>query len=477
MIEILLKDHFLNVQFFHDQWYQVTDQCFIFAVYQHFRKRLTYFDPLFFTRTATEPYQGSDDIHTFFHALVYQGQIGLREEGNVNGIFTGQIGIDLIRDERCDRCDQFGNADQDLISRRVNTLLVFRQFFCIESTTCTTDIPVGQIFCHKIGNRSDGSHMVILIHIFRYIVYELIVFAEDPAIEFRSLCIVDRKGSRIDIILICVKDKEVIYVPQGSEELADHVFEAFFVELGRRPCRRYGQQIPSGRIRAVFIQHFKRRYGIALVLGHLFTLFVEDQVVDQYVSVWRTAFDNCRNCHQRIEPASGLVDAFADEVCREQLIKVLRVFKRIMPLCERHGTGVKPAVHNFRDSVHRLAAFRAGQGHIIHIRSVQLDRFIDIFVCQFHQLFPGADAVQMTAFASPDRDRRAPVSGTGDRPVFDFCQPVAETLFADIFRIPVDCIIVCNELILQLGHFDIPGWLCIINQRRIASPAVRIVML
>ena len=38
-------------------------------------------------------------------------------------------------------------------------------------------------------------------------------------------------------------------------------------------------------------------------------------------------------------------------------------------------------------------------------------------------------------------------------------------------------IVICDELILELGHFDVPGRFCVVNQRRIASPAVRIVML
>ena len=160
------------------------------------------------------------------------------------------------------------------------------------------------------------------------------------------------------------------------------------------------------------------------MFGHFLALFVEDQVVDQYVLIRRAALDDRGNCHQRIEPASGLVDPLADEVRREELIEVLGVFKRIMPLCERHGAGVKPTVHDLRNSVHRLAAFRTGQGHIIHVRSVQFNRFVDLLVRELHQFLTGTDTVQMTAFASPDRNRGTPVSGTGNRPVLDLREPV-----------------------------------------------------
>ena len=83
----------------------------------------------------------------------------------------------------------------------------------------------------------------------------------------------------------------------------------------------------------------------------------------------------------------------------------------------------------------------------------------------------------MSAFTSPDRDRRSPVSGAGDGPVFYFCQPVSEALFANIIRIPVYCIVVGNQLIFEFAHFNVPGRFCIINQRCAASPAVWVIVL
>ena len=39
---------------------------------------------------------------------------------------------------------------------------------------------------------------------------------------------------------------------------------------------------------------------------------------------------------QRIEPASRLVDAFAYEICREELIEVVFMFEWVVPLAVRH---------------------------------------------------------------------------------------------------------------------------------------------
>ncbi len=61
------------------------------------------------------------------------------------------------------------------------------------------------------------------------------------------------------------------------------------------------------------------------------------------------------------EPSRRLVDGFADELCGEEPLKQLLIFKRIMELRERHAAAVVPAVDNLRHPVHGLAALGAGK--------------------------------------------------------------------------------------------------------------------
>ena len=110
------------------------------------------------------------------------------------------------------------------------------------------------------------------------------------------------------------------------------------------------------------------------------------------------------------------------------------VLKRIVPLCERHGAGVEPAVHDLRDPVHGLAAVRTCEMSRRPHTVCAVRWSHRWLVCLCNQLFSAADAFQMSAFASPDWNRRAPVSVSGDRPVLDLFQPVAETLLADEIR-------------------------------------------
>ena len=104
-------------------------------------------------------------------------------------------------------------------------------------------------------------------------------------------------------------------------------------------------------------------------------------------------------------PAMG-----AEELDPETFVEILLMFKRIMPLGKRHRSRVEPAVYHIRDSIHRLAALRAFYMYVIDIRSMQFYAFIYVFHGFLNQFFSAADALEMSAFTTPDRDRHSPVT-------------------------------------------------------------------
>ena len=55
-------------------------------------------------------------------------------------------------------------------------------------------------------------------------------------------------------------------------------------------------------------------------------------------------------------------------------------------------------------------------------------------------------------------------------------QPVAKAAFTDGFRDPVDRLVVRDELVLYGRHLDEPLRTCIVQERRVAAPAMRIAM-
>ena len=93
--------------------------------------------------------------------------------------------------------------------------------------------------------------------------------------------------------------------------------------------------------------------------------------------------DQGRDCQQGVEPSTCLVYGLGDEICRELLLKEFLILKRIMMLCERHGTGIEPAVDYLRYTVHLLTALRTGDGDIIDERTMQLYLAISLFIHLF----------------------------------------------------------------------------------------------
>ena len=138
------------------------------------------------------------------------------------------------------------------------------------------------------------------------------------------------------------------------------------------------------------------------------------------IFIWCFIEKQCRFCHQRMEPSTGLIHGLGNELCRELRFKQFFVFKWIVILCKRHCSGIKPAVNNFRHTFHLLAAIRAGKCHTIDIWAVKFQFFCGCISGTLCQFFPASDTFLVsTAFTLPDIERSSPITVTGDRPILN----------------------------------------------------------
>ena len=281
---------------------------------------------------------------------------------------------------------------------------------------------------------------------------------------------------RVELVDLRIEDEERVGVPQRAHVLAGRLVDGLGVEAVGHPRRGVVVEEPAHGVRALRVEHAPRIDGVADVLAHLLAVLIL-HVTHHNAVLERIGIEHAgRNCQQRIEPAARLVNGLGDEVGREAALKLLLVFKRIMPLCERHRAGVIPAVDDFLLAVHVAAALRAGQHDVIDIRAMQLDIRIDI-MAELQQLFAAADDVHMAALTGPDRQRRAPVALAGKAPVDDVIQEVAHAAFLDVVRHPVDGAVVAHQLVVHGGHLDEPALAGVVDERRIAAPAERIIVL
>ena len=75
---------------------------------------------------------------------------------------------------------------------------------------------------------------------------------------------------------------------------------------------------------------------------------------------------------ERVEPASSLVDGFADEVGGEALVEPVLVLERVMPLGVRHGAGVEPGIGDFGATLGCRAALLAANLDVVNVGSVRI---------------------------------------------------------------------------------------------------------
>ena len=77
---------------------------------------------------------------------------------------------------------------------------------------------------------------------------------------------------------------------------------------------------------------------------------------------------------------------------------------------------------------------------------------------------------------SPNRKWRTPVAFTGKRPVFNITNEISKTSLLQMFRIPINVVIISNKRFLNICHCDKPRFHCIIYQWRLTSPTKRVIM-
>jgi hypothetical protein len=87
-------------------------------------------------------------------------------------------------------------------------------------------------------------------------------------------------------------------------------------------------------------------------------------------------------------------------------------------------------------------------------------------------MFPTAS--QIALFPFPQGDRRSPIAVAADRPIAGIFEPFSEPAVLDVTRHPVDLFIGRDDLVLDLLNSDKPRRDCLVDQRRVGSPAKRI---
>ena len=289
---------------------------------------------------------------------------------------------------------------------------------------------------------------------------------ERPAVEVGR-----RPGELRHVVDVRVQDVEAVRVPQLEQELAHRLADRLGREQVAVPRLLGGQEVPAERVGAVLVDDLPRRDDVPQRLRHLLALGIRDVPEDEHRLVGRLVEQQRRDREQRVEPAARLVDRLADVVGREALLEDVLVLERRVVLGERHAAGVEPHVDDLGDALHRLAAVGAVPRRRVDERPV---RILEHVARLLRQLGQRPDALGVAVRAPPDRQRRAPVALARDRPVDVVLQPAPHAAVLDVLGVPVDRLVGGEQAVAQLRRADEPRRLGVVEERRPATPAVRV---
>ena len=146
-------------------------------------------------------------------------------------------------------------------------------------------------------------------------------------------------------------------------------------------------------------------------------------------------------------------------------------------LCKWHCSGIEPAVDYFRYTMHFFSTIRTFECNCIDIRTMKFYFGIIWITASLREFCAASDTLLMTTLTLPYRKWCSPVTVTGNTPVLDILKPVTKTSFSDGLRNPVYGVIVADQVIFDCSHLDEPGFSCVVDERCVTSPAVRIFML
>ena len=113
---------------------------------------------------------------------------------------------------------------------------------------------------------------------------------------------------------------------------------------------------------------------IALGLAHLAAILRQDMAEADDILVGRSVKEQRGYGMERIEPATRLVNGFADVVSLLLPFPDFLVLERVVPLGHRHGTRIVPSIGHLADAAHGATIWRR-PGQFVHIGTMQIQVF------------------------------------------------------------------------------------------------------
>ncbi len=344
-------------------------------------------------------------------------------------------------------------------------------------------VPVGEAVHERLERDRRGVE-VVAVEGGAHLAGGAVEVGQDPAVErlaARHGRALRPAGARVEPVARGVLLEELVDVEHLEQERAPRVADRLVHEPHRLAGGHVAVEEPAEGVRAVEVEHLGRRAVVLVLLAELLPLRVEHVAEHQAALVGGPVEQGRADGVERVEPAARLVDRLADERGRERPLEPLGAARDVgvAPLRERHGARVEPAVDHVEHAPGGRPALGARDLDRVDPRAVRVELGVDRGV-QLVQLLDRADHAETAAArgrALPHRQRRAPEPLARQRPVLVVGEEVAEPPVADVLGEPLDRLVARDEPLLDLGGADEPRLARVVQERGLAAPAVRVVVL
>ena len=279
---VLCLRHLFDVQLVEDDPLQLVVQIEVaFGRHDHLRERLAVFEVARVARGTTQNDHFQHRIHALFELLIDGGLVAdgegahMHRPGRVLIEVRHEVLVHLLGDERRERRGELGEGDENGVQRGVRRRLVLRHLLAPVPLAAAAHIPVGENV-HKILQRAGAVGNVVLVQPLVHRLNEGIELAEDKFIHQREFALFQIVLARVVLVDVRVQHEEGVAVPQRPHIAALRLRHRLGIEAGRDPRRARGVEIPAHRVGALLVEHAPRVDDVALVLGHLYAVFVVD---------------------------------------------------------------------------------------------------------------------------------------------------------------------------------------------------------
>ena len=196
-----------------------------------------------------------------------------------------EVLINILGHERNHRSCCFCNSYKCGVQSHISIDLILLHAFCPETLTGAAYIPVTHII-HEGLQCFCCLRDTVICQVVVYSFYSGFQTGQQPFIHNSQLVILQTVFCCIEVVDVCIQNKERVGVPQGSHELSLSFHDRLACETARQPWSAAGVEVPADRIGTVGLQCVKRIYRISFGFTHLLSVLILYQTKNDNVFVW-----------------------------------------------------------------------------------------------------------------------------------------------------------------------------------------------